>query len=329
MSDQVYTLVEAAKAEAPSQTTGYIGIYANAYQPNFVAPVQPTDRTFVWDVEDDLPYTGSTGSRAIDADFDATQANFKHYESDVKAYGGKIKVDEYIVDNMPASMPRQEASQVSAFARKQFIDTFEGVGGADLRGARDWLGRDVASRGGVVSAGYEKQLIAAGTGSGGDLLTLDMLDDLLARMIIIPGQTFIYCNDILTRRIAKLNRGNSSDGYNVVYNPAEIGRFDGLYKGVPIVTARDGKNADLLSTTEYDATTNQNTMSLYSITWGIEQATYFSTNPTGVSGVPMPIIEEQNDGSNYKYKRFKFYVGLAPQQPRSIARLYGLKNAIA
>ena len=114
MSDQVLTLVEAAKAEAPSQKTGYIGIYAEAYQPNFVAPVLASDRTFPWDVEDDLSYTGSTGSRLIDADFDATQANFKHYDSDVKAYGGKIKVDEYMVDNMPMALPRQESSQVKS-----------------------------------------------------------------------------------------------------------------------------------------------------------------------------------------------------------------------
>lgn len=329
MADQVLTLVEAAKAEPESQKTGYIGIYAESYQTNYVAPVQDSDRTFTWDVEDSLPYTGATGSRQIDADFDATQAYFKHYETDVKAYGGKIKVDEYIYDNMPKSIPRQEGSQVRAFARKQVIDTFEGAGGADLRGIRDWFGGDVASDGQVIAPGYENQVVDAGTTANGDLLTLDMLDDVIGKVDVMYGSTFIYCNDILARRIKKLNRGNDSSGYNVNYTPSEIGRFDSVYMGIPIVTLRDGNNTDLLSTTEYDDTTNATTMSLYVVTWGIEHATYFSTNPSGVAGVPMPMIEVQNDGSNYKYKRFKFYVGFAPQQPRSIARLKKLKNALS
>lgn len=330
MADQVITLVEAAKAEPESKNTGYIGIYATAYQTNYMAPVQSSDRTFAWSVEDDLPYTGSTGSRLIDADFDATQANFKPYESNVKAYGGKIKVDEYIADNMPMSMPRQESAQVRAFARKLCIDTFQGTGGADIRGVRDWLGGDSASRSAaLIAAGYENQVVEAGTTGSGDVLTLNMLDDAIARVDVIPGQTAIYADDILVRLIKSLNRGNNTSGYNVVYDPAEIGRFDYVYNGLPIVTMRDGKNADMLSTTEYDATTNQNTLSLYVITWGVEHATYFSTSPRGVAGVPLPQITDTSDGSNYQYKRFKFYVGFAPQQPRSVCRLRGLKNALS
>jgi hypothetical protein len=230
---------------------------------------------------------------------------------------------------MPMSMPRQESSQVRAFARKQFVDTFQGAGGADLRGIRDWFGGNVASNGRVISPGYENQEVAAGATASGDVLTLDMLDDTIARCDVRYGSTFIYCNDVVTRRIQKLGRGNDANGYNVNYNPDEIGRFDALYHGIPIITTRDGKNTDLLSITEYDNTTNQNTMSLYVVTWGPEHATYFSTNPTGVAGVPMPMVEEQNDGSNYKYKRFKFYLGFAPQQPRAIARLRKLKNAVS
>jgi len=329
MSSEVLSLVEAAKAEPSTQNTGYIGIYANAYQPNFVAPVLQSDRTFAWQVEDDLSYTGTTGSRAIDADFDATVANFKPYESEVKAYGGKIKVDEYIVDNMPMSIPRQEASQVRAFARKQFIDTFEGTGGADFRGIRDYLGGNSASRSAaLISAGYENQVINAGSTGGGDLLTLDMLEQAIRTVDVVPGRTFVYANDILIRQIIKLNRGTNTSGYNVVFDPANVGRFDSVFNNIPLVTTRDGKNADLLSTTEYDTASSQTTLSLYVVTWGPEHATYFSTSPTGVAGVPMPQVLEQNDGSNYMYKRFKFYLGFVPQQPRCVVRLRGLKNSM-
>jgi hypothetical protein len=325
-------MVEAAKQEAPSVSTGYIGIYANAYQTNFVAPVVASDRVHTWRVEDGLPYTGTTGSRAIDADFDATQANLKNYESEVKAYGGKIKADEYIVDNMPASLPFQNAMQVKAFARKQFIDTFEGTGGADLRGIRDFYGKDEASRPAAsLSPGYEGQVVNAGSTASGDVLTLDMLDECFGKWDVIPGQSYIYGNEILIRRLMKLARGTVTDGtqYNTVYNPSEIGRFDGVYRNVPLVIARDGKNANLLSVTEYDATTNQNTLSLYFVTWGLEHCMYFSTSPAGVSGVPIPQVVDASDGSNYQYKRFKFYVGFAPKQPRACVRLRGLKNSVS
>jgi hypothetical protein len=179
--------------------------------------------------------------------------------------------------------------------------------------------------------GYSGQVINAGSTASGDLLTLDMLDECLMKIEVIPGQTFIYGNQILTRRLMKLSRGAATDGtqYNVNYNPAEIGRFDGLYRGVPIVTAIDGKNENLLSVTEYDTTTNQNTLSLYFVTWGTEHCSYFSTNPAGVAGVPLPQVTDQNDGSNYQYKRFKHYVGFVPQQPRGVVRLRHLKNAVA
>ena len=89
-------------------------------------------------------------------------------------------------------------------------------------------------------------------------------------------------------------------------------------------------NANLFSTTEPDYNTSaSNTLSLYAVTWDMDMAAYFSSNPVGVSGTPVPIIADQNDGSNFMFKRFKWYVGFAPQQPRCIARLRYLKNALS
>lgn len=332
MADSNLTLVEAAKLEPESAATGYIGIYANSYQTNYIAPVLSSGRTFAWNVEDDLPYTGSTGSRAIDADFDTSTADFKPYESEVKLYGGKIKCDEYFRDLMPDSVARQESTQVKAFARKQFIDTFEGTGTNDLRGIRDWLGKDESTRPTAsLTPGYENQVVNAGSTASGDLLTIDMMDQILSLVDVIPGQTAIYCNDILTRRFMKLSRG-MTDGttYNLQFDPNEFGRFDGIYRGIPIVTAKDGKNANLLSVTEYDVTSVQATLSLYIVTWGPEHAAYFSPNPAGVAGVPLPqVTGPLSDGTNYTFKRFKHYVGFVPQVPRCVVRLRGIKNAVA
>jgi hypothetical protein len=321
MADQEITLLEAAKLETPSYATGLIGTYAEAY-PNFgVAPIVPSDRIYSWDVEDDLPDADSTvGSRYVGSDFDATQGNVKPYSSELKAYGGKIMVDEYIQDNMSKSVATQELMQVKSFARKAFVDTFEGAGGKNFRGVRDWLAYD--------SAFAASQVVNA-SGSSQAVIDLDMLDDLLERVIITPG-TRIYSNPIVLRKITQLCRGNVSAGYNVVYPPNGLGMPIETYRGVPMVPCSDGKNANLLSVVEPDYATTATSCSLYVITWGSEGALYHSSNPaSSASGVPMPTIIRSNPGTNYNYTRFKYYLGFAPTALRCIGRIRYLKNAMS
>jgi hypothetical protein len=319
MADQELTLLEAAKLEKPSYAAGLIGTYAEAY-PNFaVAPIVPSDRIYSWDVEDDLPYTGSTGSRLVGADFDSSQGNVKPYASEVKAYGGKIQVDEYIEDNLPRSVAAQEIMQLKAFARKAFIDTFEGAGGADFRGIRDWLLYDSAFSGQTIDA----------SGSSQAIITLDMLDELLSKMVITPF-TQIYANPVVLRLINKLNRGNVSEGYNVVRNDAQVGVPLRTYNGIPLIPTSDGKNTNLLSTVEPDYATTATSCSLYCVTWGMEGAIYHSSNTTrGANGAPVPQIVRAQPGTNYNYTRFKYYLGFAPTTVRCVGRIRYLKNAMS
>jgi len=315
MADQEITLIEAAKLEKPSYETGLIGTYAEAY-PNFaVAPIVPSDRIYSWNVEDDLPYTGSTGSRLVGSDFDSTQGNVKPYSSEVKAYGGKIQVDEYIEDNLQASVATQEIMQMKAFARKAFIDTFQGSGGADFRGIKDWLANDSMFAGQTVGASTTSQAV----------LSLDMLDELLSKIVIGPG-TQIVGNPILIRKIWNLNRGNISNGYLVVSPREQVGMVPMNYNGIPLIMASDGKNANLLSTTEADAASTATSCSLYVVTWGQEGALYHSSNSTGAGGVPMPQIIKGIPGTNYTYTRVKYYLGFAPTSIRCIGRIRYLKN---
>jgi len=58
------------------------------------------------------------------------------------------------------------------------------------------------------------------------------------------------------------------------------------------------------------------------VTWGPENVTLFSSNSTRVAnGVPVPNVEIETDGSNYKYYRVEWYVGLAVQAIRSVGRI--------
>ena len=86
------TLLEAAKLMEPSRKQGIVQIYADAYDILRSAPVVSTGgrMAYAWNAEDDLAYTGSSGSRNVNADFTASQGDTKPLESQVKIYGGKI-----------------------------------------------------------------------------------------------------------------------------------------------------------------------------------------------------------------------------------------------
>jgi hypothetical protein len=318
MADQELTLIEAAKLEKPSYATGLIGTYAEAY-PNFaVAPIVPSDRIYSWDVEDDLPYTGSTGSRLVGADFDSTQGNVKPYSSEVKAYGGKIQVDEYIEDNLPKSVAAQEIMQMKSFARKAYIDTFQGAGGADFRGIKDWLDNDSGFSGQTVNASGASQAV----------ISLDMLDELISKMVITPF-TQIHANPIVIRKIWQLNRGNASAGYFVQSARSEVGQVPMAYNGIPLIPTSDGKNANLFSVVEPDYATTPTSCSLYIVTWGMEGALYHSSNTTlGANGAPIPQLVKATPGTNYTYTRMKYYLGFAPTAIRCIGRIRYLANSL-
>lgn len=314
------TLLEAAKLMEPSRKTGVIQTYAEAYQPMQVAPVIDTGgkASYAWTVEDDLAHT-SGGKRNVGSDFTASAGNVKPYESDVKIYGGKIQVDEYIQDHSPASVTFQEASQTRAHAREFTVDLFEGSGGTSLRGWNHWLENDGA---------FSTQSVnSTSTTENGDLVSLDMMDELVEK--ISRGNPYLYMRDVHMRRIKRLARGTGDTDQRMVYARDEFGKWAWMYDGIPIVVLKDGKGNDLLSITETDgAGTYSTTGNIYAIDWGIEAAALFSSNEKkGPNGVPLPKVEQHGDGSNYKYIRMTYYVGCVPHTIRCAARIQYCKNA--
>jgi hypothetical protein len=316
------TLLEAGKLMEPSKKAGIIDIYARAYQPMQVAPVISTEgkASYTWNDEDDLPYDGSGGSRNVGADFTATAGNSKPYESDVKIYGGKIQVDEYIQDHSPASVQFQESGQIKAHAKKLTTDIFEGEGGTNLRGFRHWM---------LYDSAYQGQEVSAGVTDNGVLLDTTMVDELIEKVKRGPD-TYFYCTENTMLRLKYISKGQQSNEPRMVYEKNEFGMWAWAYDGIPVVVLKDGKNNNLLSTTEADSAGNNNsTTSLYIVSWGIENAALFSSSTIiGENGVPLPKVLKQNDGTNYVYTRMTWYVGLTPHEPRSIGRVRYIKDAI-
>jgi len=315
------TLLEAGKLMEASRKAGVVQTYAEAYQPMQVAPVINTGgkASYKWIVEDDLAHNTAASVRNVQADFTASQGDVKPYESDTKIYGGKIQIDEYIVDHSPASVAFQERSQIRSHARALTVDLFEGEGGTHLRGWRHWLLNDAAFAG---------QQISAGAAASGTLLSSPMVDELIGRVNRGPG-TYFYCREIVARRLRVISKGQAANEQRMNYAKNEFGMWSWMYDEIPIIVLQDGKGTDLLSVTEIDgAATNSDTCSLYLINWGEEAASLFSSNPTiGANGVPIPKLTVQNDGSNYQYERLTWYVGNVPHTIRDIGRIRYIKNA--
>lgn len=311
------TLLESAKLMEPSRKRGIIQLYAETYQPMQVAPVINTGgkMTYTWSIEDSLAHT-TGGKRNVNADFTASEGNLKPYETQMKIYGGKIQVDDYIKHHSPASVRFQEQSQIASHAREFTIDVFEGAGGTSLRGLRHWMLNDTA---------FSGQQISAGSTASGNLITTKLVDELISKVDRIDGRTYFYCRDVVARALRYISKGQASNEQRMYYTKNEFGMWSWSYDGIPIIVPKDGKGTDLLSVDEIDGAASQSdTCSLYLVTWSEEMAAL----ATSMNG-NLPEIKVQNDGSNYTYERMEWYVGLVPHRPRCCARIRYIKNAVS
>lgn len=304
------TMLEAAKTIKNPKERGIVMTYALAYHPLTAMPIEtePTGQ-FRWNVDEQLPYT-SGGTRAINGSWTATRANVAPFSSTAKIYGGEVKVDRYINEVNPGRVAHEKQMQIAARAYMWTKDMFEGAGGNDLRGIKDWIDNE------TLFANQNQDL---GSSSAGYRLMTDDLDKLLSMLDVVPGRTFIYCSDNIGLRCRKLQRGNQATGdigYLNQHQPSQWGYFSGNYAGVPIVVLKDGKGTDLLSTTDGDGSSTV----VYGVTYGPSAFTGFQTS--GPKVIPL------TNNDVYNYFDMEWYVGIVPQSIRCIARLRYVKNSV-
>jgi hypothetical protein len=304
------SLLEASKHLPEGPERAVIQLYASTYHPLQVLPVQDRPNgTMRWTVEDTLD--SNIGARAIGSDFTEGQGTVKPYASVTKAYGGKIKVDDKIVTEEPEAVAFYRAQQIRALARKATVDIFEGGAGTSLKGLRNWAIND-----------YTTQNVAAGTTSGGDVLTMAIMDSAFGYADVVPGSTFIYSNWLPFLRMSQLARTNGSGQQNIVYEKNDFGVLTPFYMGIPWIVLRDGKGTDMLSTVEDgDTLTGGTACSVYIVTFGEEMVTGFQS--------AAPKVEGAQDATNFKTSRLDWYMGVAPVKTRSFVRVKNVKNAVS
>ena len=305
------TLIEISKTMPEGMDKGIIETYALAYHPLMAMPMQSAiGGIFKWNIEDTLPHT--TGfTRAVNADFTATFGKKQPFNATAKIYGGKVQIDRYLAAVDPSQVAYDRIGQVKAKAYGATKDIFEGAGGNSMLGANHYFDNVEI---------FNTQTVNAGTASIGAVVTTDMMDELISKVNVVPGRTYIYTTDAVERRLMKLSRGANVSGdtsYQMRYSKNEWGYWQGDYAGIPIISLKDGKGANLLSATQGDGSSS----TVYCITYGDEMFTGFQLGGN--------VALDLKDGTNYNYFVIEHYMGVAPCAIRCMARLRYVSDAIA
>jgi hypothetical protein len=162
------------------------------------------------------------------------------------------------------------------------------------------------------------QLIAQGSTSGGDTLTLPKVDELIDA--VVGGPDVLFMNKTLRRKINTLMRaaGQATETVSDVF-----GRQIPAYAGVPIgIIENDSTDTAILGFTEANPGGGSNVgTSIYAVRFGVDEYVCGLQTKEGVDVEDLGLV-----GVSYQ-TLVEWLCGMAVFHPRSAARLYGIKNA--
>lgn len=161
------------------------------------------------------------------------------------------------------------------------------------------------------------QKIAAGDTSGGDTLTLDMLDILIDA--VQGGPDVLFMNKTMRRKVNKLIRaaGQAQETVSGVF-----GQQMSAYAGIPIGVIEEDKdgNAILPFTEDNPGGGTAASTSIYAVKFGVAEQ---------VSGLQAGGMDVLDLGLNRTFYEtlIEWICGLGIFHPKAAARLHGVKNA--
>jgi hypothetical protein len=161
------------------------------------------------------------------------------------------------------------------------------------------------------------QKIAAGSTSGGDTLTLDMLDILIDA--VQGGPDVLFMNKTMRRKVNKLIRaaGQATETVSDVF-----GKQINAYAGIPIgIVEQDKDGNEILPFTEENpgGGTAAST-SIYAVKFGVVE------NVCGLQAGTMDVLDLGLNRTFYE-TLVEWISGYAIFGPKAAARLHGVKNA--
>jgi len=301
------TLLEAAKLVQDPLARGVIEIFPR------VSPVlerlpffNVTGQAYRYNQEKTLP---GIAFRGINESYTESTGIVNPAVESLFILGGISSVDRALVktqgnvNNLRAIYDAMKAKSVALEYTKKFFK------GSNTTDPNEFDGLDERLTG--------NQAIAAGNTSGGDILTLPMVDSLLDA--VQGGADVIFCNKTIRRKINALMRaaGQATEPVSDAF-----GRVISAYAGVPIAVIEDDKdgNAILPFTEANPGGGSAASTSIYAVRFGVAEWV------SGLQSGAMDVVDLGLNRTNYE-TLIEWITGLGVFHPKAAARLYGVKNA--
>lgn len=259
-----------------------------------------------YDTMDTLP---GVAFRGVNESYTESTGIVNPQVESVKITGGDLDVDKFLIStrgqNIRTVHERAKAQAVAANWTRAFIT------GDSVSTPKEFDGLQTRIVG--------NQLIAAGSTSGGDALSLLKMDELIDQVL---DPTHIIMSKAMRRKFDAAARTTGVSG-NVNYETTQLGERIITYAGIPIVTVDlDNTGAQILPFTEANpGGGSAASTSIYCI----------QIDPLGVYGMQNNELDAVDlgeiDEKPVMRTRIDWYTSFAIYNGRSAARLNGIKDA--
>lgn len=304
------TILEAYKnylAQGDVIAASIIKIYAEESDILLNLPLKDIPgNTYKYDQEQALP---GVAFRGINEGYTESTGVLNPQIESLTIAGGDLDVDKFIVDTMGQQQRAvQESLKTKALAHK-ISNTF--IKGDSTANVKEFDGLQIRLGG--------NQLIAAGSASGGDALSLQILDQAIDA---VDNPTHLIVSKAMRRLLTTAARNYQIGGF-ITYDVDAFGRKITKYNDLPLLIA--DKNSDVYATLAFNEANpgggSAVGTSIYVVSFGDNM----------LEGMQNGIMNVRDLGELQTKPVFRtrveWYVGLVLEHPRAAARLYGIKNA--
>lgn len=301
------TLLEYAKSVEDPKRRGIIEVYAKTHDLFRVLPFNViSGNAEKFDREGSLP---SVEFRGYNEAYTESSGTVDPRIESLSIAGGDVDVDARLVKQGGAGRRGSEiARKVKALSHRA-AHTF--IKGDTSSAIKEFDGFQVRCTG--------SQLLAAGSTSGGDALSLGKLDELID---MVDDATHLVMSKAMRRLITAAARNTGVGGF-VTQTRDEFGRMVEAYRDLPIVIA--DPNGAVYSSLGFN---ESNPGGGSAVGTSIYCAAFRDGMLTGIHNSPPEVDDFGHIAEKPVYRaRIEWAVGLAQYHPRAIARLYGIKNA--
>ncbi len=300
------TLIEAAKLESGDDLRSIVmESFAASSDLLRVLPFEDIDgNALKYNQEEALP---GVGFRGVNGSYSEDTGVLNPVIEALAIAGGDIDVDNFIIDTMGAGQrAAQENMKIKALALAM---TKSLIKGDSVSNSKEFDGLQIRL--------INDQLVDAGSTSGGDVLSLLKLDELIDQ---VDDPQYLLMNKTM-RRLLTVAARTPAVGGNINYTQDEFGRRVTQYDGLPILIAdKDNTGAQILPFTEANpgGGTAAST-SIYCLAVGDGR---FEGLQNG--GMQVRDLGEL-DAKPSKRSRVEWYISMTLWSKYSAARLRGIK----